>query len=39
MDLAEEFGSRKGVHDRLRKWAADGTWEKVFTALLVQADA
>ncbi|WP_327411778.1 hypothetical protein [Streptomyces sp. NBC_01233] len=23
----------------LRKWAADGTWEKVFTALLAQADA
>lgn len=22
-----------------RKWAADGTWEKVFTALLAQADA
>ncbi|WP_159073595.1 IS5 family transposase [Streptomyces sp. RTd22] len=39
MDLPERFGSWKGVHNRLRKWAADGTWEKVFTALLAQADA
>ncbi|WP_412566613.1 IS5 family transposase [Streptomyces chartreusis] len=39
MDLPEEFGSWKGIHNRLRKWAADGTWEKVFTALLTQADA
>lgn len=39
MDLPEEFGSWKGVHNRLRKWAADGTWEKVFTALLTQADS
>ncbi|GGQ33078.1 transposase [Streptomyces roseolilacinus] len=39
MDLSEHFGSWKGVHNRLRKWAADGTWEKVFTALLARADA
>ncbi len=39
MDLPERFGSWKGVHNRLRKWAPDGTWEKVFTALLAQADA
>ena len=39
MDLPEEFGSWKGVHNRLRTWAADGTWEKVFTALLAQADS
>ncbi|MEU2237269.1 transposase [Streptomyces vietnamensis] len=39
MDLPEHFGSWKRAHNRLRKWAADGTWEKVFTALLVQADA
>ncbi|WP_447040593.1 IS5 family transposase [Streptomyces sp. DSM 118878] len=38
-DLPEHFGSWKGVHNRLRKWAADGTWEKVFTALLAQADS
>lgn len=39
MDLPESFGSWKGAHNRLRKWAADGTWEKVFTTLLAQADA
>ncbi|MFE8018237.1 IS5 family transposase [Streptomyces antibioticus] len=37
-DLSEHFGSWKGAHNRLRKWAADGTWEKVFTELLAQAD-
>ncbi|WP_405943254.1 transposase [Streptomyces sp. NBC_00207] len=39
MDLPEHFGSWKGAHNRLRKCAADGTWAKVFTALLAQADA
>lgn len=39
MDMPAEFGSWKGAHNRLRKWAADGTWEKVFTTLLAQADA
>ncbi|WP_329343793.1 IS5 family transposase [Streptomyces sp. NBC_00663] len=38
MDLPEHFGSWKGARNRLRMWAADGTWEKVFTALLAQAD-
>ncbi|MFE9361211.1 transposase [Streptomyces olivaceoviridis] len=38
-DLPERFGSWKGAHNRLRRWAADGTWEKVFTALLAGADA
>ncbi|WP_405658489.1 IS5 family transposase [Streptomyces sp. NBC_01166] len=39
MDLPEHFGSWKGVHNRLRKWATDGTWKRVFTNLLAQADA
>ncbi|MEU9037860.1 IS5 family transposase [Streptomyces sp. NPDC048352] len=39
MDLPERFGSWKGAHNRLRTWAADGTWEKVFITLLAQADA
>ncbi|MFI1377245.1 transposase [Streptomyces longwoodensis] len=39
MDLPEHFGSWKGAHNRLRKWAADRTWEKVFTALLAHSDA
>ncbi|MFE2586415.1 transposase [Streptomyces sp. NPDC059378] len=39
MDLPEHFGSWKGGHNRLRKWAADDTWERVFTALLAHAEA
>ncbi|GCD96097.1 transposase [Embleya hyalina] len=39
MDLPSEFGSWKGAHNRLRRWAADGTWDRVFTALPAQADA
>lgn len=38
-DLPEEFGSWKGACTRLRNWAMDGTWQRVFTALLAQADA
>jgi transposase len=34
MDLPGRFGSWKGAHNRLRRWGADGTWEKVLTALL-----
>lgn len=37
--LPGEHGSWKGVYTRLRNWAIDGTWERVFTALLAQADA
>ncbi len=36
--LPAEFGSWKGVYTRLRNWAIDGTWHRVFTALLAQAD-
>ncbi|KPI22842.1 putative transposase IS4/IS5 family [Actinobacteria bacterium OV320] len=34
-----EYGSWKGIYTRLRNWAIDGTWEKVFSALLARADA
>ncbi|KOT83569.1 transposase [Streptomyces rimosus subsp. pseudoverticillatus] len=37
--MPECFGSWKGPHNRLRRWAPDGTREKVFTALLAQTDA
>ncbi|AWN25053.1 IS5 family transposase [Streptomyces sp. NEAU-S7GS2] len=39
MDLPAEFGSWKAAHNSLRKWAANGTWQRIFTALLAQADA
>ncbi len=38
-DLPEHFGSWQGAHSRLRKWSADGTWQKVFIALLAPTDA
>lgn len=38
--LPEKYGNwRGGVYNRLRMWAVDGTWERVFTALMAQADA
>ncbi|WP_373408192.1 IS5 family transposase [Streptomyces sp. 13-12-16] len=37
--LPAEYGSWKGVYTRLRNWAIDGTWERVFTVLLARADA
>ncbi|MFD8002782.1 hypothetical protein [Streptomyces mirabilis] len=36
------MNARRDARDagtRLRNWAINGTWERVFTALLVQADA
>jgi transposase len=39
MHLSEKYGNWRGVYDRLRMWAVDGTWERVFTALMAQADA
>ncbi|MFF1542336.1 IS5 family transposase [Streptomyces sp. NPDC058291] len=37
--LPENYGNWRGVYNRLRMWAVDGTWERVFTALMAQADA
>ncbi|MFD3480510.1 IS5 family transposase [Streptomyces sp. NPDC058695] len=37
--LPAEYGSWKGAYTRLRNWAIDGTWKRVFTALLARADA
>ncbi|MFH0522476.1 IS5 family transposase [Streptomyces sp. M41] len=36
-DLPERFGSWKTVYERHRRWSADGTWDRILTA--VQADA
>ncbi|MET9677739.1 transposase [Streptomyces sp. NPDC006482] len=38
MDPPEPFGSWKDAHNRLRKWAADGTSGKAFTTLLAEGD-
>ncbi|MFC9948562.1 transposase [Streptomyces pratensis] len=37
--LPEKYGNWRGVYNRLRMWALDSTWERVFTALVAQADA
>lgn len=37
--LPGKCGNWRGVYNRLRMWAIDGTWERVFTALIAQADA
>ncbi|GAA4887114.1 IS5 family transposase [Streptomyces coeruleoprunus] len=38
MDLPERFGLWKGAYSCLRMWAIDGTWKRVFAALLAGAD-
>jgi transposase len=37
--LPEELGSFQTAHKRLIRWAVDGTWEKIFAAVLAAADA
>ncbi|MFE9500877.1 IS5 family transposase [Streptomyces collinus] len=37
--LPERYGNWRGIYNRLRMWAIDGTWERVFTALMARADA
>ncbi|MFD0369802.1 IS5 family transposase [Streptomyces sp. NPDC127114] len=32
--LPETYGNWRGVYNRLRMWAIDGTWERVFTTLV-----
>jgi transposase len=38
-DLPEQFGPWQTVWKRHRRFAADGTWDKVLAQLLAQADA
>ncbi|MGW6564939.1 transposase [Streptomyces sp. NPDC054975] len=35
--LPEQYGNWRGVYNRLRMWAIDGAWERVFTALMAEA--
>lgn len=37
--LPERYGNWLGACNRLRMWALDGTWERVFTTLMAQPDA
>ncbi len=38
-DLPERFGPWQTVWKRHKRFSADGTWDKIFTALLAEADA
>nr|WP_246250097.1 IS5 family transposase [Actinomadura litoris] len=38
-DLPERFGNWKSVYDRHRRWSADGTWQRILSALQIEADA
>ncbi|ARF53338.1 IS5 family transposase [Streptomyces gilvosporeus] len=38
-DLPKRFGKWKTVHDRHRRWSADGTWDRILRAVQADADA
>ncbi|MFB8242857.1 IS5 family transposase [Kitasatospora purpeofusca] len=38
-DLPEELGPFQTAHKRLLRWAVDGTWQRIFAAVLASADA
>ena len=38
-DLPARFGKWKTVYERHRHWSADGTWDKIYAAVLADADA
>jgi transposase len=38
-DLPVRFGDWKTVHERHRRWLADGAWDTVFAAVPADADA
>lgn len=38
-DLPTRFGKWKTVHDRHRRWSADGTWDRILRAVQADVDA
>src|SRR3712207_1028944 len=38
-DLPERSGPWKTAHERLRKWTADGTWERILAEVVVKDDS
>ncbi|NGO11303.1 IS5 family transposase [Streptomyces sp. HC44] len=38
-DLPARFGKWKTVHERHRRWSADGTWDRIFAAVLADVEA
>lgn len=39
LGLPDELGTFQTAHKRLIRWAVDGTWERILTAVLAAADA
>jgi transposase len=38
-DLPERYGPWKTCHERLRRWTADGTWDRILDEVVVKDDA
>lgn len=38
-DLPERYGPWKTAHERLRKWTADGTWQRILDEVVVKDDS
>jgi transposase len=38
-DLPERYGPWKTAHERLRKWTADGTWDRILENVIVKDDS
>lgn len=38
-DLPERYGPWKTAHERLRRWTADGTWDRILDEVVVKDDA
>ena len=38
-DMPERYGPWKTAHERLRRWTADGTWDRVLERVVVKDDA
>ncbi len=38
-DLPERYGPWKTAHERLRRWTADGTWDRILDSAVVKDDS
>ncbi|TDO56639.1 putative transposase of IS4/5 family DUF4096 [Kribbella sp. VKM Ac-2571] len=38
-DLPDRYGPWKTAHERLRKWTADGTWDRILDEVIVKDDS
>ena len=38
-DLPERYGPWKTAHERLRRWSADGTWDRILAEAITKDDS